>query len=1147
MKDIKYLLTLALCFCFSVALAQKRITGHVWSQNDGPIVMANVAEMDKSNRAVRATQTDANGNFSLQTTGNPNNVLQVSYIGYGTERRTIGSTTTFRIELKDKNTFREATVTATRKLKSNGLTIPEREISVAQQSLNMDEMQGLSFETAGEALQGQIAGLDIVSNSGNLGSGTSMRLRGVTSINGSQEPLIVVDGYILEDYDTEEFDANDMNEEKFATLLQVNPEDIQSINVLKDAAATAIWGARGSNGVIEIRTRRGSRGKTRVNFSYRFSGSWQPEGMKLLNGDEYTMMLKQAYHNPNPEASNPADNIVELQYLPTYTAYYENYNKNTDWVDEVTQFGQTHNYGLAISGGGEKATFRVSASYDHETGTVIKQSLDRFTSRLALDYWVSDRIKFSSNFALTYTKNNKNYDDYLLSYAYQAMPNMSVTRYEYARRPDGTGYYFDTGEYYIMPPAAAAAGMLANNSNRSSYYLRDMVNLGNPVAIGNLAWRKWSTYTITPQFSLEYKLLGKADDETQLNYTGEVYMNAYTETKNSYYPSELTSSPWSVQGGIDLTSNQEYKSLDFQTRHSLVFRPYFVNPDHSLQVLARFEVGSSSNTTQYLSSSGISGGITDPTVPGYQTGASTSTGKGHTMSGIGSLHYSFGSKYSFDFTIRADGSTKFGSGNKWGFFPGVSGRWNISDEEFFRPLRKVISMLAFRPGWGITGNSSFQEGLIYNNYSSIGSYAGVSAIAPSNLRLTEIRWEKTKSWNLGFNLNLFDDLIRFDLNIYKKKTSDLLNSGVRVPSSTGFSTLSWANVGTMENEGWELYVNTGDILKFGKFHANLRFNIAQNINTVTDMDASVLATQNADFNYENVDAYSDLLRRVQIGHSLGGIYGFRYKGVYAYDYKHNGYFLNPEDNEYYLTEPDANGNIYNTARATGKTAPIVFDANGNVVYDKNGDPLQMVFNYGGVNYYFEGGDVIYEDINHDGQINELDIVYLGGSNPKVNGGFGIDLTYGRWQLKTSFNFRVGGKIVNLARMNAENMRTNRNQSAAVNHRWRTNGQVTEIPRAMSTNVSNGNTYNALISDRYVEPGDYLRFQYFQLSYNFQPEKLKKFGLSTLRLSASGNNLIFWSKYSGTDPDHSQSGYYPCYDDSQTPRSRSFTLSLNIGF
>ena len=435
--------------------------------------------------------------------------------------------------------------------------------------------------------------------------------------------------------------------------------------------------------------------------------------------------------------------------------------------------------------------------------------------------------------------------------------------------------------------------------------------------------------------------------------------------------------------------------------------------------------------------------------------------------------------------------------------------------------------------------------MIYNQYASYGSYNGVTAIRPSNLRLTDIRWEKTKSWNLGFNLNFFDDLLKFDLNIYDKKTTDLLNSGVRVPSTSGFTSLSSANVGKMTNQGWELFVSTSDVLKFGKFHANFRFNISQNVNKVTEMDASVLNTVNAEFNYK--DANESPLKRVQVGHSLGGIYGFRFKGVYAYDYKHNGYFLNPDDNEYYLTEPDANGNLYNTAKATGKTAPIVRDAEGNVIYDKNGNPLQMVYNYGGGSEYkFEGGDVIYEDINHDGQINELDIVYLGSSNPKMNGGFGVDLTYGRWTLKTNFNFRVGNKIINLARMYAEDMRTNKNQSAAVNHRWRTNGQVTEIPRAMNTKVS-GDIFNALISDRYVEPGDYLRFHYFQLGYSFPAEKLKRYGLSSLRLAASGNNLIFWTKYKGVDPDHSASGFSPCTDSSQTPRSRSFTVSLNVGF
>ena len=249
-----------------------------------------------------------------------------------------------------------------------------------------------------------------------------------------------------------------------------------------------------------------------------------------------------------------------------------------------------------------------------------------------------------------------------------------------------------------------------------------------------------------------------------------------------------------------------------------------------------------------------------------------------------------------------------------------------------------------------------------------------------------------------------------------------------------------------------------------------------------------------------------------------------------------------------MSEPNADGTYSrNTAAATGKTAPIVRDSKGNVVYDKNGNPLQMVYNYGGINHKFEGGDVIYEDVNYDGQIDELDIVYLGSSNPKVSGGFGIDFNYGRWTLKTNFNFRIGNKIINLARMYAEDMRTNKNQSAAVNHRWRTNGQEPAIPRALSTKVSGGANYNALISDRYVEKGDYLRFQYFQIGYSFPSEKLKRYGISSLRLNASGNNLIFWTKYKGTDPDHSQYGFSPCTDSSQTPRSRSFTLSLNIGF
>lgn len=1145
MSNIKFLLTLALCFCCSLSYAQKRISGRVWSKQDGGIVMAYVVEQDKNNRNVTAAQTDANGNFSM-VVKNPANRLRVSYIGYQTKIVPIGAQTKFNIELIDKNTFKEASVTVTRKQRSNGLVIPEREISSAQQTLDMDQMAGLSFETAADALQGQIAGLDIVANSGNLGSGTSMRLRGVSSINGSSEPLIVVDGNILEDYSSDQLDLNNMeNEEQFANLLQVAPEDIQNIKVLKDAAATAIWGSRGSNGVIEITTRRGARGKTRVNFSYRFSGAWQPSGMKMLDGDGYTMMLKEAYSNPQ-KISDEQASIAEIMYLKdSHPSYYYNYNKNTDWIKELTQFGQTHNYGVSISGGGEKAQFRVSGTYDHETGTIIKQALDRLTTRLALDYYVSDRIKFSSNFALTYTKNQKNYYTYLLDYGYKAMPNMSVYRYETRALGDGLLEDYNTGEFFIMPPAASAAGLVGSTSGLSSYYLSDMVDNGNPVAVANQAWNHQSSYTITPQFQLQYKLLGKDDDETKLDYRGEVYMNAYTETTDSYFPSSLTSMRWDADGGINNTSNYESKNLQFTTRHEFVFSPHFANDNHAFQMLARWEMSTYNNNNQYISSSGISSGISDPTVPGYLSGTSSSTGKGHSMAALASVHYAFGSRYIFDVTMRADGSTKFGSGNKWGVFPGISGRWNISDENFFKPLHKYINMLAFAPGWGITGNTPSDEGLMYNKYDrNYGrAYNGTSVMIPTNLRLDQIRWEKTKSWNLGFYLNILDDLIQMNLNVYNRKTSDLLNRKVRVPSTSGYTYLSWANVGDMKNEGWELYANTRPILKFGKFHVVLRGNVAQNINTITKMDASVLSSANADYDYSKGNY--NYMKRVQIGNALGGIYGFRYKGVYAYDYDHNGYFTNPEKNNWSNPDGTPNTAAGSTNPNLRKSTPIVFDAQGNVVYDKNGNPLRMVYNYGGVNYEFDGGDAIYEDINHDGQIDELDIVYLGTSNPKVNGGFGVDFTYGQWQLKTSFNFRIGNKIINMARMNAEGMTTNKNQCASVNHRWRKNGQETQIPRAMAGAVTA--TYNSLMSDRYVEPGDFLRFQYFQLSYNFKPEKLKKYGFSTLRISASGNNLIFWSKYSGVDPEHNQSGMNPCVDDSQTPRSRSFTFSLNFGF
>ena len=1136
---IKFIIpAIVLFFCVSSAMAQsRRITGNVFD-DFGPIMMANVVERDANNRIVEAAVTDMNGNFSMLIK-NPKDKLVVSYIGYKTYTETIGQKSKFSIKMQDNTQLQEVVVKAKPKTMSNGMSIPLKEISVATQTMNMDDVEGLSFASADEALQGKIAGLDIISNSGNLGAGTSMRMRGVSTINGSAEPLIVVDGNIFDLPD----DATDINfedldnEEQFSTLLSVNPEDIKEIKVLKDAAATAIWGSKGANGVIEITTRRGAAGKTKVNFSYRFTGAWAPKGLNMLDGDGYTMMLKEAYFNPKQSAAT--SNMVELNYDQSYPTQYYNFNQNTDWVKAVNQFGQTHNYYLTLSGGGEKARFRISGGYDHQTGTIIKQKLDRFSTRLVLDYDVSDRIRFSTNFALTYTDNHRNWDGYktttILDKAYNAMPNMGIYEYAYDQ---ATGQPYQTGDFYKMLPTNPTTGG-SGNTVYSSNYLSDMKGIGNPVAIANLAFNNQSTYRITPQFNLQYKLLAKDSDQGhQLNLNAEVFMDIYNESVNTYYPADLTTNDWA--SGVNATSNSEYKSLAFTNREKLIFIPKTNEDIWSASVMAQFEFTNGNSTSQNLSQDGVPTGLTSSIAEAYLRNSSSGTGQWRGASMLASAHIAFfDGRYAFDATVRRDGSTKFGAGRKWGTFPGLSARWNISQEPFFEKIdpKHIVSLLSFRPSWGKVGRQPRDEYLMYNSYSSWGAYgqSKYAAIGPNNMRLTEIRWETTKSWNLGANLNLFNDLLQFDFNYYNKQTTDLLMEGVGIPGSTGFGSLGWKNVGGLRNRGWELFMNTGKFARIGKFSMTASFNIAQNINTITDMDASVLSSMNGDFNYAN----ANYLKRIQIGNAVGSIYGFKYVGVYAYDYEHNGY-----------TETSAktygtNTAAYAESQGQNATVPVARDANGNILFDAKGNPLHMYYNYGGVNYEFKGGDVIYEDINHDGQINELDIVYLGNSNPKINGGFGFNFNYGPWTLKLSFNYRFGNKIANMARLKNEWMRTNINQSAAVAWRWRKNGDVTEIPRAMNSNI--GASYNALASDRFVENGDYVRLQYMQLSYALPQKVCKNIGMQSLRLSLSANNLFCFSKYTGVDPEVSYGSWGVCQDNSKTPRAKSFTLSVNLGF
>ena len=1124
MKAIKYIITCCLLLTSTLAMAQiSRISGTVSDEFD-VLPGASVREVDASNRIVNATATDMNGNFVLPIKSTKNKIT-ISFMGFKTQTLPINKTV-YKITMEDATkTMKEVVKVAPKKVKTSGLEIPEREVSFATQGISAKEFEGLGITSVDEALQGRIAGLDIVANSGDLGAGTSMRLRGASTVSTltSNEPLIVVNGNVW-NVDLSDFDTATANDEKFAQLLNVNTEDIEDIQVLKDAAATAIWGSQGANGVIEIKTKRGRRGAPQVTYSVKMTMTHQPEGIKLLNGDQYTMLLKESYFNPQQQTY--VGRIQELNYDENYSEFLM-FNKNTDWVDLVKQNGLRQNHYVSVSGGDEKTLFRISGGYDHETGTIIEQKLNRFSTRMALDYYVNDRIKIMSNFSLTYTKNNRNYDG-LLGIAYTKMPNLSP--YRWLRDENGNEY--NTGEYYIVPQYAFTGyGQL---TAAQSGNFNDQRDSHNPLASAKYAKNIQTTYDISPELELEYKLLGLDDDHTQLRYNGRVVMNVYNDYTDQNFPRSLLSNNYH---DIGRAYSYSRKNLAFTTTHTLTFRPHFNNEDHALMALGRFQLVSGSSSNQSTDINRLPDRLGSVTAGGNVTGMGSGFSEWRSLYWTFSTHYAFKSRYVIDYSMRADATTKFGQNSRWGIFPAISGKWIISDEPWMKGVREKIKMneFAVRPGWGYTGNAPGQDYLYLNTYSSGVRYLNQVVMNPSGLKLTDFRWEQVYTWNLGIDLKFFDDRFKVVVDLYRRITKDMLLPEALIPTSNGWNNLRFRNVGNMKNEGWELQFLGERLLKKGKFYMDAYINFANNINVITKMDPLVLKT----FNHDWTEGNRSVLQRVQLNNPFGSIYGFRSKGVYQYNYNTARDIARADQ---------ANGtNVLQENINAGKTYPIAIGASGNYVKDAKGDPVQMRFCYKpetNSGYYFKGGDAIYEDVNNDGNINQSDLVYLGNSLPRLTGGFGFTLHYDRWALRANFNYRIDYDILNMARLDMEAMVSNNNQSQAVNYRWRKEGDVTSIPRAMFGNSSN---YNTLISDRFVEDGSFLRLNYLQLNYSFDPKVLKNWHLKTLNFYASANNLFCLTKYSGVDPEIGYGGYGVTTDSSKTPRSKSYTVGVTIGF
>ncbi len=1108
------LLLCAMLLCSVAAMAQITSVHGTVSDDFGPLMGATICEIDGSGRIIESTITDMNGNFTMKVK-NEKDKLRISFVGLKTQTFKFDRTT-YEVKMESATTLQEVTVKSKKRMQGNSLPIPEREVSFARQSIDAKEFEGLGITSVDEALQGRIAGLDIVANSGNLGAGSTMKLRNSTSISGltNEQPLIVVDGNVRDDLDMSNFDLASANEEKFSELLNVNTEDIASINVIKDGAGAAIYGSQGGNGVIEIVTKRGTRGKPRLTYTFKLTGKYQPKGMDLLNGDDYTMLLKEAYFNP--QQNDAASNIPEINYLGTDNWKEANqYDDNTDWRDAVTQWGFLQNHYVTISGGGEKALFRISGGFDNETGSVIAQKMNRFSTRVNLDYNVSERIRVQTNFAMTYTKNNMNSDD-LLAIAQKKMPNMSM----YEEDADGN----DTDRYYNMLQSGLFIG--------SEVFKDDQRKYVNPVASAYLAKNVMTTYDLNPELVLNYELLGLDDDHHRLTWRGQVYMRISNRYKDKFYPSELVSTSWSA--GHNTAFSESNKDVSLTTKHTLTFIPAFKNKDHSVLAMGRFELSTWNSNGQSTSAKGLpAGGIESPYAGGLNDGLSSWFSEGRSMFFTFSAHYAYKSRYMADVTLRVDGTTRLGPDNRWGYNPSFSLRWNVIDEPFMEPMRNWLSMLSVRPSWAYTGTPPNRDYLYTSKYASASQYLDMPAMYPTNLRLTNLKWQRSNKFNLGFDLGFWNDKLNVTFEMYNETVSDILMPNFRIPSNSGFATVDYRNDGKMRNTGWEFHINTNKLVKAGKFTMDLNANFSNSKSRILEMDETLLKNRNSTFTNDN----NQIMERVQLNNPNNSIYGFRSKGVYQYQYE-TFKNLTVEEQEQFIRD--------------GKTAPVALTADGRIIRNDKGEPIRMVFAYSndgsGVNngsgYMFSGGDAMYEDVNHDGQINALDIVYLGSSLPKLVGGFGFAFTYGDWRLSTQFSYRLGFKIINRARLYSEAMINNDNQSQAVNYRWRKEGDLTEIPRAMYGNETN---YNTLMSDRFVEDGSYLRMTYAQLSYSLKKKYLKWIGLNKVSFYVSANNPLIITKYTGVDPDISAGGTAPAVDYGQTPRPRSYTFGMTVDF
>lgn len=1002
---------------------QDLITGEIKDNNGQP--MPGVIISVKGTQ-IRST-SDANGKYAIRVASSES-VLIFSYIGFSTIERKVGSNKTLNIILNETaSSLDEVVVVGYGQQKRSELTGSISSIKAK----DLDEFAGGSLITS---MQGKISGLSITTNSGEPGANAAITLRGVSSINGNSSPLIIIDGIPVNN------DAFESLEDgaAFSPLNDINPADIESIEVLKDAATASIYGSRATNGVIIITTKSGEGKPAEVNAALNTSVVSLGRKLGVLNGPQFRLAYQDAISN----ASSTGTNTTKASVIDSLHPWYR---ETVNWQDVMYRNALQYKVDLSTRGSSKdkNISYSVSAGYKDQQPIIVYTKYRQYTGAAKVNYKISPKLSGVTNFNLSnYTYERVNSGDSDASLVRRYLVSLPV----YSPYDPYTGEVVPLFEGSKINPLAQAL-YVQNNIDR---------------------WRFLGKQEFT------YTIVKNLDFRTNLS------MDYSSNVANYFQPPILNSS------GSGKSVYAVYSPL---TRKSFVNENYLtwnkkIHGSHNLNVLLGMSNQyNNSNGLNFRGINSIDDNMSSIGATGQITNKTNKEEEYILRSYFTRLNYNYKSKYILSALVRADGSSRFGTDDRWGYFPSVSAAWVFSQEDLVKQANIFYSG-KLRLSYGITGNQeigNYSTRALYNFANT--TYDGNVAIITSSVANPNLKWETTKQFNIGTDLSFFKGRLNVTADYYIKNSSDLLFN-VQVPSQTGYSAIPY-NFGGISNKGFDMQVE-GILIDRKAFKWTTNFTFGLNRNKVTALPG-------------NEDYFANTYSLARVGQPIGIFYGYKALGVYAHD----------EDN------------IFKTE-------------GGNIIRYRKGSAVGNVY---------KGGDMIYEDLNGDGIINDQDLQVIGDPTPDFFGGWQNTFSYKQFSLTAFFNYSIGGNILNQLKRGIDGNQFDVNYTTDQLRRWRNPGDITDVPIL----VKGDPMENYAVSSRVVEDGSFIRLQNLALSYQFNKRLLSKIRLKGLSVGVSTQNLLTFGSYSGYDPEIS-SGSNPFgygVDNGSFPKSKFYSFSLNI--